>query len=162
MLSAFGEIKVRRRLEATTQRQHSWFYQKEPLLSLIGSHLTSVGLDCWQQLMQVFQVINFYLQLVKMRSADENYPQPLPKVYAFNTFFYTKLTTEGYTQQLKRWTRKVDIFSFDILLIPVHLGVHWCLAVSKFDFQVISMKQADGSSIVDMLGGSGNVALACS
>lgn len=76
------------------------------------------------------EVINFYLQLIRIRSIDENYPRPLPKVYAFNTFFYTKLTTEGYTQQLKRWTRKVDIFSYHLLLIPVHLGVHWCLAVS--------------------------------
>ena len=29
---------------------------------------------------------------------------------------------------MKRWTRKVDIFSFDLILVPVHLGMHWCLA----------------------------------
>ena len=29
---------------------------------------------------------------------------------------------------IKRWTKKIDIFSFDLILIPVHLGMHWCLA----------------------------------
>jgi len=33
----------------------------------------------------------------------------------------------GHTS-VKRWTRKVDIFGYDLLVIPVHLKVHWCLA----------------------------------
>lgn len=53
-----------------------------------------------------------------------------PSVHAFNTFFFTKLKTAGY-QAVKRWTKKVDVFSVDILLVPIHLGVHWCLAVSN-------------------------------
>lgn len=50
-----------------------------------------------------------------------------PKVYAFNTFFYPKLVSSGHAG-LKRWTRKVDLFEKDYILIPVHLGMHWCLA----------------------------------
>lgn len=50
-----------------------------------------------------------------------------PKAYAFNTFFYPKLMSSGHSG-LKRWTRKVDLFQQDIILIPVHLGLHWCLA----------------------------------
>lgn len=53
-----------------------------------------------------------------------------PSVHAFNTFFFTKLKAAGY-QAVKRWTKKVDVFSVDILLVPIHLGVHWCLAVSS-------------------------------
>lgn len=59
----------------------------------------------------------------------------LPSVHAFNTFFFTKLKTAGY-QAVKRWTKKVDIFSVDILLVPIHLGVHWCLAVSALLFLI--------------------------
>ena len=51
------------------------------------------------------------------------------KVYAFNTFFYPKLMSGGHAA-VRRWTRKVDVFSFDYILVPVHLGVHWCLSVS--------------------------------
>ncbi|KAF0298737.1 Sentrin-specific protease 1 [Amphibalanus amphitrite] len=53
--------------------------------------------------------------------------EKLPKVYCFNTFFYGKIVSQGHSS-VKRWTRKVDIFAHDLLLIPVHLGMHWCLA----------------------------------
>jgi len=71
------------------------------------------------------QIINFYMNLLMERSKEKG----LPAVHAFNTFFFTKLKTAGY-QAVKRWTKKVDIFSVDLLLVPIHLGVHWCLAVS--------------------------------
>jgi sentrin-specific protease 1 len=50
------------------------------------------------------------------------------RVYAFTTFFYPKLIKDGYSS-LRRWTRKVDIFSHNLILVPVHLGLHWTLAV---------------------------------
>ena len=30
---------------------------------------------------------------------------------------------------MKRWTRKVDIFSLDVITVPIHLGMHWCMAI---------------------------------
>lgn len=76
------------------------------------------------------QVINFYMNLLVERSADPK----LPSVNTLNTFFYPKLCSSGYSA-VRRWTKKMDIFSKDILLVPVHLGVHWCLSVSiKFFF----------------------------
>ncbi|PKK16440.1 sentrin-specific protease 1-like, partial [Columba livia] len=69
------------------------------------------------------EIINFYMNLLMERSKEKG----LPAVHAFNTFFFTKLKTAGY-QAVKRWTKKVDIFSVDLLLVPIHLGVHWCLA----------------------------------
>ncbi|EGT51593.1 hypothetical protein CAEBREN_10473 [Caenorhabditis brenneri] len=70
-------------------------------------------------------IINYYLQLICDRSVQN--PE-YPKTYAFNTFFYTNIITKGYAS-VKRWTRKVDIFSYEIILVPVHLGMHWCMAV---------------------------------
>ena len=54
-----------------------------------------------------------------------------PKVHAFNTFFYPKIMSAGHAS-VKRWTRKVDVFQMDYLLVPVHLGMHWCLSVSEY------------------------------
>lgn len=51
-----------------------------------------------------------------------------PKVYSFNTFFYPKLMSGGHAA-LKRWTRRVDLFGHDFIMIPVHLGLHWCVSV---------------------------------
>lgn len=48
------------------------------------------------------------------------------KVHFFNSFFYDKLRTKGY-DGVKRWTKNVDIFQKDLLLIPIHLEVHWSL-----------------------------------
>ncbi len=63
-----------------------------------------------------------------------------PKVHAFTTFFYPKLIRDGYSA-LRRWTRKTDIFSFDLILVPVHLGLHWTLAV--IDFSVREVRYYD-------------------
>ncbi|XP_073678794.1 sentrin-specific protease 1 [Garra rufa] len=73
------------------------------------------------------EVINFYMNLLVERSKRPN----LPSAYTFNTFFFPKLRSSGYNA-VRRWTKKVNIFSVDIILIPVHLGVHWCLSVVDF------------------------------
>ncbi|XP_010873596.1 sentrin-specific protease 1 [Esox lucius] len=70
------------------------------------------------------EVINFYMNLLVERSKDPS----LPTVHTFNTFFFPKLRSAGYSA-VRRWTKKMDVFSVDIILVPVHLGVHWCLAV---------------------------------
>ena len=57
-----------------------------------------------------------------------NESSEFPKVHAFNTFFYPKLMSGGHSG-LKRWTRKIDLFQQDFILVPVHLGLHWCLAI---------------------------------
>jgi sentrin-specific protease 1 len=60
-------------------------------------------------------VINFYLELIKERSEQV---EDLPKVHVMNTVFLGKLLEQGYSS-VRRWTRKVDIFSYDIIPVPV-------------------------------------------
>ncbi|XP_056431736.1 sentrin-specific protease 5-like isoform X1 [Gadus chalcogrammus] len=82
------------------------------------------------------QVMNMYGDLV-MDSVPEKV-----NVHFFNSFFYDKLRTKGY-DGVKRWTKNVDIFQKDLLLIPIHLEVHWSLvcvdiprrAITYFDSQ---------------------------
>ncbi|CAB4067467.1 SENP1 [Lepeophtheirus salmonis] len=94
------------------------------------------------------EIINFYMQMIVNRS--EKAENKFPKVYAFNTFFYPKLMAGGH-QVLRRWTRKVDIFSYDIILVPVHLGVHWCLATIDF--------RKPGVFYYDSMGGNNSACL---
>lgn len=86
------------------------------------------------------EVINFYMNLLTERSqlrADQGYP----KVYAFSTFFMSRLTLSGHAG-VRRWTRKVDVFSYDIVPVPVHVGgVHWCMAI--IDFRSKSIRYYD-------------------
>lgn len=74
-------------------------------------------------------VINFYLELIKTRSKDQG-----GNVSSMNTFFYQKLSKDGY-QSVRRWTKrlKLDIFSLDKLLIPINIqNMHWVCAVINF------------------------------
>uniref|UniRef100_UPI0037E9AB61 sentrin-specific protease 2 isoform X2 n=1 Tax=Semicossyphus pulcher TaxID=241346 RepID=UPI0037E9AB61 len=77
------------------------------------------------------EVINFYLSLVMERSSGVAGGL---KVYTFSTFFFPKLCGGGGGQAgghtaVKRWTKAVDLFLYDLVLVPLHLGVHWALAV---------------------------------
>ncbi|CAL1282491.1 unnamed protein product [Larinioides sclopetarius] len=74
-------------------------------------------------------VINFYLALIMERG--KNHPV-YPSVYAFNSYFFSSLKSRG-PKSVMRWTRKIEdgknIFQFDILFVPLHLGMHWALCV---------------------------------
>uniref|UniRef100_A0A1B6KPG0 Ubiquitin-like protease family profile domain-containing protein n=1 Tax=Graphocephala atropunctata TaxID=36148 RepID=A0A1B6KPG0_9HEMI len=86
------------------------------------------------------EVINFYLNLIIERGKkDKNM-----NVYAFNTFFYPKLVSGGYNS-LKRWTKKVDIFDNELLLVPIHLGMHWCMATIDFRDHTVRYYDSMGS-----------------
>lgn len=89
------------------------------------------------------QVINFYMTLLVERSKEEGYPA----VHAFSTFFYPKLISGGY-KAVRRWTRGVDLFQQDLILVPIHLRVHWALVVSQsgFSFRVDWEENANESS----------------
>lgn len=78
------------------------------------------------------EVINFYMNLLIERGKLKDYPS----VHAFNTFFFPKLSNSGY-DSLKRWTKKVDIFSHDYILVPIHRGMHWCMAIIDMNEKVI-------------------------
>jgi sentrin-specific protease 1 len=74
------------------------------------------------------EIINFYFNLIADRSKKHS---NLPKVHVMSSFFYPSLVANGYGR-VKRWTKKVNIFNMDLILLPVHLGIHWCLAVIDF------------------------------
>lgn len=95
--------------------------------------MTLVG-DSWLN----DEVINFYMELLKERSELSDH---LPKCHTMNTFFVQKLLQTGQAG-VRRWTRRVDIFSFDIIPIPVHVGgVHWCMSI--IDFREKTIKYYD-------------------
>lgn len=90
------------------------------------------------------EIINFYTSLIAERGSGK-YPK-LPKVHSMNTFFYPKLINpaQGYNS-LRRWTKRVDIFAQDIIVVPIHLGVHWCLSIIDFRDKTIKYYDSMGS-----------------
>ena len=54
-------------------------------------------------------------------------------VQVFSSFFYTKLEAAG-VSGVRHWIKDAttDLFNKRLLLVPVHLGTHWCLAALNF------------------------------
>ncbi|SBT49596.1 Ulp1 protease family C-terminal catalytic domain containing protein [Plasmodium ovale wallikeri] len=80
------------------------------------------------------EVINFYLSMIQEYNEQNTKDEIsfLPKIFTFSTFFFQSLSSNGgYNyNKVARWTKrkKVDIFSFDLILIPLHVGGnHWTL-----------------------------------
>jgi len=69
-------------------------------------------------------VVEGYFKLLQERSSQDG----LPKVIAYGAFFYSYIVSHG-TEHGARAQRGRDVFAADILLIPNHLGNHWCLTV---------------------------------
>ena len=83
------------------------------------------------------EVINYFFKLLEQREASA-VEATWPRCHFHQTNFYTKLaeTPAGYKySEVARWTRKKDVFSKDLIIVPIHChGNHWTLAV-------INMKQ---------------------
>ncbi|KAJ8278317.1 hypothetical protein GJAV_G00086320 [Gymnothorax javanicus] len=81
------------------------------------------------------QVINMYGELI-VEAANH-------KVHFFNSFFHRQLVAKGY-EGVKRWTKKVDLFSKTLLLIPIHLEIHWSLITVDVPHRTIHFYDSQG------------------
>lgn len=76
-------------------------------------------------------LISFYLRFLQSRLEAER-PELLEKVYIFSTFFFEKLkSTKGKInyEGVRTWTAKVDLLSYDYIVVPVNEHAHWYLAI---------------------------------
>lgn len=125
------------------QKAQNIMSNKDPSAVLLQTNESTIRLSDIQTLFNVNwlndEVINTYLKLIADRSQQrKNYPS----VHSFNTFFFSKLQN-GYNG-VRRWTKKIDIFSKDMIIIPIHHGYHWCLAIINFKCKVITYYDSMG------------------
>lgn len=92
-------------------------------------------------------IINFYLNLIMTRGESSL----LPKTYVMNTFFYPKLLKDGF-MSIRRWTKGVDIFAYDLIFIPIHSENHWTITIIDFRTKIIKYYDSlNGSDTTCML-----------
>jgi Ulp1 family protease len=74
-------------------------------------------------------LINFYLRWLEHHLL----PQLANRVYFHNTYFYKTLTTGKQRsinyEAVERWTAKVDLLSYDYIVVPVNEYTHWYVAI---------------------------------
>ncbi|KAL8828764.1 MAG: hypothetical protein Q9191_002399 [Dirinaria sp. TL-2023a] len=79
-------------------------------------------------------LIAFYLRYLEQQ-LEEKKPHIAKRIYFFNTFFYTNLTKHGRSHRnisyelVEKWTRNVDIFTYDYVVVPINESYHWYVAV---------------------------------
>lgn len=76
-------------------------------------------------------LINFYLGWLQ-KNLQDNDPAVAGRIYIFNTYFYPKLIGDdnGFDYNaVKRWTRTIDLLSFDYIIVPVNENNHWYVAI---------------------------------
>jgi Ulp1 family protease len=69
-------------------------------------------------------LIDFYLRYLHTELIPAAHRS---RFHFFNAFFYKTLTRGGYAR-VKNWTKQLDVFSFDFLLIPIitKYGLSFC------------------------------------
>jgi sentrin-specific protease 7 len=76
-------------------------------------------------------IISFYLRYLQDQLEKEQ-PEVLKKVYIFSTFFFEKLrSNRGKINYdgVKAWTTRVELLSYEFIVVPVNENAHWYLAI---------------------------------
>ncbi len=78
-------------------------------------------------------LVSFYLRYLEHQLEQEN-PEIAKKIYFFNTYFYASLSKAPRGQRInyemvQRWTSKVDLFTYDYIVVPINENAHWYLAI---------------------------------
>lgn len=77
------------------------------------------------------EIISFYLKYLHKQLEDRD-EQLAKKVYFFNSFFWEKLKPKRGAvnyEGVKNWTAKVDLLSFDYIIVPINEHAHWYVAI---------------------------------
>ncbi|RDW78499.1 hypothetical protein BP5796_06351 [Coleophoma crateriformis] len=80
-------------------------------------------------------LISFYLRWLEEHHLARQRPDLAKRIYFHNTFFYTSLTKGKPGQRginyeaVQRWTAKVDLFSYDYIIVPVNESTHWYVVI---------------------------------
>ncbi len=79
-------------------------------------------------------LIGFYLRYLE-QTFEEKSPDLAKRVYFFNTYFYATLTNAHKPKRsfnyegVQKWTKSVDIFTYDYIIVPINEHSHWYLAI---------------------------------
>lgn len=117
-------------LERWTVQNPNWVENRSYKIPLVYERTTVNELDIERLDEGQFlndEVISFYAKYLhkQLEVRDE---QMAKKVYVFSSFFWEKLRTKGY-DGVKSWTSKIDLLSFDYIVVPINQNAHWFLAI---------------------------------
>lgn len=63
------------------------------------------------------------------------------RIHIVDSYFYTKLSEDG-VEAVGKWTKRIDSFSMDIILIPVNQDKHWTLCAAINPSAIINSRRS--------------------
>ncbi|KAI3402597.2 hypothetical protein KGF56_004689 [Candida oxycetoniae] len=81
-------------------------------------------------------LIDFGLKYSIQKSIEEGKVKS-NEIYAFNSFFYTKLVSkekegpQDYYGNIRRWLQKIDLMSYPYVVIPINEDLHWYCCIVR-------------------------------
>ncbi|EGE04064.1 Ulp1 protease [Trichophyton equinum CBS 127.97] len=79
-------------------------------------------------------LIGLYIRFLE-HHLERQHPDIASRIYFFNSYFFATLTNTSKGQKginyqgVEKWTRSVDIFAFDYLVVPINENAHWYVAI---------------------------------
>ena len=79
-------------------------------------------------------LVTFYIRYLEYQMEQQN-PDLAKRIYFFSTFFYERLSStlkekkEVNYEAVQKWTRAVDIFTYEYVVVPINEQAHWYLAI---------------------------------
>ncbi|KAJ6107534.1 hypothetical protein N7523_008857 [Penicillium sp. IBT 18751x] len=79
-------------------------------------------------------LIGFYMRFLQDHLERTN-QKAAEKVYFFNSYFFDTLTNTPKGERginysgVEKWTRNVDLFSYDYIVVPINQAAHWYVAI---------------------------------
>lgn len=79
-------------------------------------------------------LIGFYMRFLQDHLERTN-RKAAEKVYFFNSYFFDTLTNTPKGERginysgVEKWTRSVDLFSYDYIVVPINQAAHWYVAI---------------------------------
>merc|ERR1719225_1205501 len=112
-------------------------------------------------------IIDFYLKFLQ-HGRFSNIKEVMDRTHIFTTYFYKSLTTRPSTnnkvkahpiednpnlaaaqkryERVKKWTKKVNLFEKDFIVVPINEHAHWFVCVICFPGQEGCVRADDGSA----------------
>lgn len=116
--------------ERWTEKNPNWVEERGYSIPLVYERTTISATDIERLDEGQFlndEIISFYAKYLhkKLEAMDEPVAK---KVYIFSSFFWEKLRSSGY-DGVKGWTAKIDVTSFDYIVVPINQSAHWYVAI---------------------------------
>ncbi|KAK2743527.1 hypothetical protein FQN57_004824 [Myotisia sp. PD_48] len=79
-------------------------------------------------------LVGFYIRFLE-HHLEQTRPALAQRIYFFNSYFFATLKNSPKGQKginyqgVQKWTRNVDIFSFDYVVVPINENAHWYVAI---------------------------------